>query len=333
MANRTERILFATDFSDCSNVAFRHATMWAQACDAHLDIVHVVEIHPGLDVEMGAAKIYIEEQGKTAGLKLDTMADRARPLVKATAIHLVTGVPVDQIHHIAAERGSDLLVMGTHGWTGLDRVLLGSTAERVVQGAPCPVLTVRHSESPQKDEKRHARANASHCKPAEGSPDMTLPQHVLVPVDFSDCSLEAFEYAVQVAKQCQAAVTLLHVLGASSYSLDFELTHLDAYKQLRQKAESRLGQLTSVLHAQDIQANYRLNDLPAADAILDDLQDVQADLIVMGTHGRRGFSRLLMGNVTSAVLRRAPCPVLTVKSSKFAHGHTPRAHEQGKVAP
>ena len=109
MANLTERILFATDFSVCSNAAFSHAVMWAQACEARLDIVHVVEIHPGLDVEMGNAKIYIEEQGKTARLKLDILADKARPLVKAVGIHLVTGVPVDHINQLAADRGSDFL--------------------------------------------------------------------------------------------------------------------------------------------------------------------------------------------------------------------------------
>jgi nucleotide-binding universal stress UspA family protein len=145
--------------------------------------------------------------------------------------------------------------------------------------------------------------------------------HILVPVDFSDCSLEALEYSVQAAKVFGAAVTLLHVLEPASYGLDFTLAHAGDAQRARAALETKLDDLAALFRKQDITAGARIKSGAPGAAITEDAGAVQADLIVMGTHGRRGFSHLVSGSVAEAVLRHAPCPVLTVKSPKFGPGH------------
>lgn len=106
-----------------------------------------------------------------------------------------------------------------------------------------------------------------------------------------------------------------------AYSLDFTLTHAEEDKYKRQRMEEKVEELTSVLQSHGIKADYLIKEHPASDKILDAINERGANLVVMGTHGRRGLSRFFMGSVASAILRQASCPVLTVKSPKFAHSH------------
>jgi nucleotide-binding universal stress UspA family protein len=206
-------------------------------------------------------------------------------------------------------KDADLIVLGTHGRTGLEHVLLGSTAERVVVQAPCPVLTVRLE-----------RTQPLPGKPQATSAALTI-RTILVPIDFSDCSLGALEYAVQAAKQFGAAVTILHIMEPVSYSLDFTLTHAGETRAQRERVETRLKDLTGLLRREGLTATHVLRGGAPADSVLDWSREEAYDLIVMGTHGRWGISHLVSGSVAQAVLRRAPCSVLTVKSPKFSSGH------------
>ena len=147
----------------------------------------------------------------------------------------------------------------------------------------------------------------------------SVPKHILIPLDFSDCSLDAFEYGTKIAKCFDASVTLLHALEPLSYSLDFTLTHPVEAKQIRQSIDTRLSELADLLTKDGLSADYQVGDKPSVDTILRTSTETQADLVVLGTHGRRGLSRVLMGSVTASVLRRSSCPVLTVKSHKIKH--------------
>ncbi len=199
------------------------------------------------------------------------------------------------------QRDLSVSMMGTRGRTGLAHVLLGSTAEGVVRGAPCPVLTVRSV--------------------AKGSPPVGITR-ILVSVDFSDCSLEALEYTIQAAREFAASVTILHVIEPASYGLDFTLNHAGDVQKTTNALEKQLGEFVALFKGQGISAQAQLQSGAPGNAILDGARTTEADLIVMGTHGRRGFSHLVSGSVAEAVLRQAPCPVLTVKSPKFGSGHT-----------
>ena len=139
-----KNVLVASDFSDCSDAAVRHAENVAEAFGATLHLLHVVTepLHemwasyaPGADFLNGVHML--EEQArKRLEARALTLADT--PAV----INTVWGDPSQEIIKYAADRGIDLIVCGTHGRTGLDHVVMGSVAERLVRSAPCPVMTV-----------------------------------------------------------------------------------------------------------------------------------------------------------------------------------------------
>lgn len=292
-----KRILLASDFSDCAKLAETSARLLAKACAAKLEILHVLDLQPGMDPELPVNRLYLEQLRKEADRQLAGALARAAADGLAAAGHQLPGLPGQRIADMARDGDADLVVLGTHGRTGLDRLLLGSTAEEVVKTAPCPVLTVRSTPA---------------------GPGI---RHILVPVDFSDYSLEALEYAVQVAKLFGAAVTLLHVLEPSSYGLDFTLSHAAEEHKVRERLERRLADFAALLTSHGLTARHAMDAGAPGESIVAWAQDQQCDLIVMGTHGRRGLSHLVAGSVAQAVLRRAACPVLTMKSPKFGPGH------------
>lgn len=301
-------IVFATDFSDSSKPAFRYSREWANALDSALMLINVQALQPGLDIDAAVSQRFFDEQREAAKSQLDELLTEARKERASTAAQLLTGMPSEQICLFAKEQNSDLIVMGTHGWSGIDRVLFGSVAERVVNQAPCPVLSI-----PLR-------------KPAEVAGMHTLnpaPRQIILPLDFSDCSMDAYEYAVQVAKWFDASITLVYAIEPLSYSLDFTLTHPLQDKANRKKIQDRLIQLTEVLTKEGMTAQYEISEQPAMEATLEISMSRQADLIIMGTHGRKGLSKLVMGSITGKVLQHSPYPVLTVKSPKFAGGHHP----------
>ena len=235
MVNIVTHILFATDFSSSSEPAFRYAMEWAKVFEAQLTIIHVLSLQPGLDIDAGVAQRYLDEQRKVAQEQLENLLTEARRHVPVISTEMRGGLPSDLICQMAREKKCDLIVTGTHGWTGLDRVLFGSVAERVVQRAPCPVLSIPHQNS-QDSVPTH--------------PLQIQPRHLVLPLEFSDCSMDAYEYAVQIAKWFDASLTLVHAIEPLSYSLDFTLTHPLEEVTKRKKVEKRLAELTAVLTAE-----------------------------------------------------------------------------------
>jgi nucleotide-binding universal stress UspA family protein len=142
-----------------------------------------------------------------------------------------------------------------------------------------------------------------------------------VPVDFSDCSLNALEYAALVAQRAKASVRVLHVLEPISYGLDFTLSQASQREDTRLRITGRLGALVTALQGGQVTADHQLRGGLPADSILESAAELPADLIVMGTHGRRGLSHTFWGSVAESVLRKSACPVLTVRSPKFHSGH------------
>lgn len=310
MQNVVHRIVFATDFSACSLKAFEHAVAWTKALDARLSVVHVVGQYSRLDIEEAIVQVNIEEQTELYRKSLHKFVSWAKAYLPEVRSELLLGIPADQVCQFALDRHSDLIVMGAHGWSGLDRVLMGSVAERVIYQAPCPVLVIR-----SKEEKSFDLADLPKTIDVEGH--SLHSRHLLLPIDFSDCSLDAFEYGAQVAKRFSMSVTLLHAVEPLSYSIDFNLSHPIEDKALRNSIESRLSDLSRVLKQEGLRADYQIGDKPAVDSILKTIVDMKAGLVIMGTHGRRGLSRLIMGSITAGVLRRSFCPVLTVRSPRF----------------
>jgi nucleotide-binding universal stress UspA family protein len=141
-----KRILLPTDFSDFSAQATKYACAFAAQFGAQLHLLHVLEIHrsPTPDFAMGLAlpsraTEVVEDAKRALDSVLDPAWETGREVVKATA----DGPPFLEIIRYARDHDIDLIVMGTHGRSGLVHVLMGSVAERVARKAPCPVLTVR----------------------------------------------------------------------------------------------------------------------------------------------------------------------------------------------
>ena len=303
-----QRILFATDFSRWAQRAEDYACALACSWRASLTVLSVAEFPPGLNPDYSVNQQYLADLLKHASSQLVDLKGRAERRGIAVTTRVATGIPSEEVITTARAEDSDLLVVGTRGKTGLAHILLGSTAERVIRGAPCPVLAVRMEPADIEQE--------------EGvlSRPVTL-ERILVPVDFSDCSLDALEYAVVVAQQAKASLMLLHVLEPLSYGLDFTLSHSRTRELVRENWTKRLEDLASSLKVTDVPVEVQLRGGLPADSILDTAQTLPCDLIVMGTHGRRGISHIVSGSVAEAVLRKAHCPVIAVRSPKSGPGH------------
>jgi universal stress protein A len=146
-----KRILMCTDFSENSLPAKHYAIEWAKAFRAELFILHVVNSrllgYPGFAASaLGETTIMIEEQiRKGVEEELETIAEECKTKLEKVRVFSETGSPAEEIVAFAKAKAVDLIVMGTHGWTGAKHLLVGSTAENVVRTSECPVLTVRVS--------------------------------------------------------------------------------------------------------------------------------------------------------------------------------------------
>ncbi len=138
-----------------------------------------------------------------------------------------------------------------------------------------------------------------------------LAKNILVPVDFSDCSLRALDYAYELARKLDAKIQLLHCVGPLSPEVSLALTP-SMIDTLQAGAVQALDKLVAARPNVAFETPLIVRMDPR-DAILEVAQTKKADLIVIGTHGRRGLSRLVLGSVAEEVLRRAPCPVLTLR--------------------
>lgn len=302
-----KRILFATDFSRWARRAEDYACALACSWKASLTVLCVAEFPPGLNPDYLVNQQYLADLLKTESSQLVDFKGRAELRGIAVTTRVATGIPSEEVITVARAEDSDLIVVGTRGKTGLAHVLLGSTAERVIRGAPCPVLTVRMEPAVIKEEE------GALSKPVRL-------ERILVPVDFSNCSLDALGYAAVVAQQAKASLMLLHVLEPVSYGLDFTLGQSKARRLEVETWTKRLEELVSSHQHPTMQVESQLRGGFPADSILDSAQTLPCDLIVMGTHGRRGISHTISGSVAEAVLRKAHCPVITVRSPKLGPG-------------
>lgn len=300
------RILVATDFSTCARRAVEYGMCVARAWSAHVDLLYVVEVLRTLGYDVPFADPLLETRRKEAEGLLGDLAARVKQEGLDVDWHLREGIPSEQIGQAALEQRADLVVVGTHGRTGLDHIMLGSTAERVIKQAPCPTLTVR-------------------VAPIHGEKDVDVPpciRHVLVPVDFSSPSLDALEYAIQVGDRFGAELTIVHVLEPIYFDLELGLGRIEQEVQKRTHWETQLDGLAQVVRGRGLAAgSVVLGGIPS-ESIVTYARGQGCDLIVMGTHGRRGLTRLRYGSVAESVLRQAPCPVLTVRSPKFTANHS-----------
>jgi nucleotide-binding universal stress UspA family protein len=298
-------VVVPVDFSPRANRALRTAEALARRTGASLVVVHVAEpiAYP---TDLGYAPVIpgeVEAELQSgARQRLEEIVAGLRGRGLAAEALFRTGRPFSEIAEAARATGADLVVLTTHGFTGLKHVLLGSTAERVLRHASCPVWVLRDP--------------GSEGDPPSANDGIGL-RRVLVPVDFSDCSARALAYATGVARQFDASLELLHVTELPF--LDPTMAEVDTHaleEGARQSAQAQLDKVLADLKAGGTAATGRLVSGAPWHEITEQARREATDLIVVGTHGYTGLKHVLLGSTAERVVRHAPCPVLVVRAAE-----------------
>jgi nucleotide-binding universal stress UspA family protein len=288
------RILCPVDFSEESRRALEHAAAIARAWSSPLAVLHVYQASSPFDA-VPAADDAADNGGELAALR--ALRNFVLPVAGdvADTFRAVHGANVRRpIVRATDALDADLVVMGSHGRGGVDRVLVGSTCDAVVRSAPCPVLVVPPGAGPPRDGRF---------------------RHILCGIDFSPPSLRAFRHAVQLAA-ADAEVTLLHAIEMPAELRDRQIVAAFDVEAVRDAAAAaarqRLEALSPGRDRLAIPIRAHVVEGSAHRRIIDAAVETQADLIALGTHGRNVLDRWIFGSNTRAVLRDAACPVLTV---------------------
>lgn len=144
-----KNILVATDFSECSDVAFLYARNFARAFDATVHVLHVVSdlsshvVQAGVVMDLNELQSDLEDEARK---RLAAISEAEKGTVRIRTAVLTSSATAQTIVGYARDEAIDLIIVGTHGRTGLTHFFMGSVAQHVVRAAPCPVLTVRHPE-------------------------------------------------------------------------------------------------------------------------------------------------------------------------------------------
>jgi nucleotide-binding universal stress UspA family protein len=303
MASSFRQILCPVYFDETSPIALEYARHVAKKTGGTIQLLHVV---PTDEIHL-LRKVYHPETSGGANIVQAEKVARER-LTELAAEHLsdtpheiVTRASADPVAGILTaekELGSDLVVMATHGRTGVTHFILGSVAEKVVRESRTPVLTIRSGE-----------------KLGDARPF----QKILVPVDIAEKSNVALTHARQLAEQFQGTVYLLHIVPSD-----------EAMLRLRDVYHAREGEHGANLVLAEKTARERLQALARehlsgvpyetvlhvsgdpGKTIIETERDIRADLIVMATHGVTGVLHFLLRSLTEKMVREADCPVLSL---------------------
>jgi len=287
-----QRILAATDFSDVSIGALRHAASWAQRFRAELVVLHAQEFLPiTLDplasyaLPLGSCAEELQEAAREAARQqLEEAVRQYVPADVRVSRALLCGAPAEVIQEYGAAKHVGLVVLGTHGRAGIGRLLLGSVAERTLRVARHPALIIRPF-------------------PAHDAPEAAAPRvsHILCPVNYSEVARAAFEHASAVARAFSARLT-------AAFTVEQE--HPTA-----ENVHSAEDRLRAWLHAES-EAQCRIRAVVrhgnAAEQVISMAREDAVDLVVIGAQHRRFVDTTVLGVTTVRVTRHAPCPVLVV---------------------
>jgi len=291
-----QRILCPIDFSEFSTRAFRHALSLAEHYGASLAALHVVEMwkYPYADYAATDGGDYANLRALLAkGGKehLQEFVKQHRHERIHPELAICEGRAPDSILSFAQREKVDLIVMGTHGRRGFDRLMLGSATDRVMREASCPVLAV--------------------CQPphdavaaGEGAHYVHHLNRILICTDFSENSDRALDYAISAAEEYGADLTLMHVVEEAPSPASREDLLATATRQLEKiiPAEKRNG--IKVKTAVRMGKPYQ--------RIVEYAREAEIDLVTMGVRGAGALDRAIFGSTTYRVIQVGPCPVLAV---------------------
>ncbi len=288
-----KKIIVGTDFSEQAQIAAGHAIAIAAALDAEVRIVHAIpSLYFYTPYPVGNISLYDTEFRRiveASKLRLAKEVQKWRDKGANISLQHVTDQPAAAILTAADEFEADLVVVGTHGESGVSRFLLGSVAEKVARRAPCDVLVARGPV------------------PTDGY------RKLLVPTDFSEHSDLALKRSEELLGG-KGAIDLLHcwqypiagpeVWGPSMVSLN---------EDIQKNTESAGALLTKPYSGGPIDVSFHQKEARARHGIEEYCKAGDFDLIVMGSHGRKGLTRIVLGSVAESTIRHAPVSVYVVR--------------------
>ncbi|MCX5874939.1 MAG: universal stress protein [Deltaproteobacteria bacterium] len=275
------KILVAYDGSLSAQNALSLASQLAREDKSWIKVLAVVPPYQG-DLELlGVSDI--KEAIIGPGQQLLT---EARQLADREGVHILTnleqGEPYEQIVHVAEEENCDLIVMGRRGKGKMERALIGSVTARVIGHTNKDVLVIPET----------SRLSW---------------ENILLATDGSTCCDNALARALEIAQERKAKLSAVSVVYTND---EFYAVGQDVMKELYQEADKVLDKVRNWAGDLGVQAELFVRDGEPHQAITAMAAEISASLIVMGSHGRKGLTRLLMGSVTERVIGYADCPVL-----------------------
>lgn len=304
-----QHILCPVDFSEFSRHAFDRAVGVARGYDAGIHVLHVLPMPTAVPAipygPEGPGPFQLDVDRPRVFAELPRFLAAEDPIGVPLAYH-VTEAPSAHREILAQARrlAADLIVMGTHGRSGFERLLLGSVTEKVLRTSNVPVLTVPSA--------------APDVVPVGRGPF----QRILYATDFSSGSESALRYAASLAEHGAAQLILLHVVEPLPAGYDpavgftFDVGTFEA--SLVESGRTKLREWVPDPLRLGCDTDDVVTRGKAYVEILRVAAERQADLIVLGVHGRNALDRLVFGSTTEHVVRRATCPVLTVRQPDAA---------------
>ena len=292
---RANHILVGTDFSKAADQALHRAVALARRYHSKLTVLHVIDQLPTDSRWMlfGVPPTDIAEALRKRG---EEELEKRKELFEGIAVELDVRFdkPSHAIVQAATERGCGLIVIGRTGESALERLLVGSTAERVLRTAPQMVLVVGKKEGPW--------------------------TRVVAPIDFSASSKDSLKLAGVLARGEGASLDVLHAYEYAGLAQIASATAISTTTTFQQEIEDQarreLDKSIEEAELEGLSVERHLRVGLAAEEICALAEEVDADLIVMGSVGRSGFKRLLLGNTAERVVRQTAASLLTVKPAE-----------------
>lgn len=293
--SQIQSIVVPVDFSPPSRAAVARASTLAEQLGASVHLVHAARYPmPAIAHEFAIPEPAWETVRDAAQAEVDRMAVGLEERGLRVTREVSDLDTVEAIETATKQHDAGLIVMGTHGHSGVQRLVIGSVAERVIRTATVPVMAVK-----------------------EAGEDASVPVHkILLATDFSEPSRQARDFAVELALATGAAIELFHAVAIpTQFFASYDVAPPgDLLDELRVSAESRLKQSAEAISGRGVTVAMRLVEGVASEAISDAAAKTEADVIVMGTRGNSGLRHVLLGSVAERTLRRAPCSVIATRT-------------------
>ena len=300
-----QTVLIPTDGSDRSNAAAHRGLDLATALDCTVHVLSVADssIATGAGYSGDSPSIRKRLREKATERATSLRDEAIQRGIEATAVAR-EGIPANEIVTYATDEVIDAIIIGTAGRGGVVRAVMGGVADKVVRTASVPVITIT--------------PNAAGAKWAE---DVDA---ILLPTDGSETATAVADRGVELAVQLSASVHFLSVIDHSRLSVLSEIFDTESAQndELRERAIDHLSALASDARGRGVETQISVKGGDPAEEIVQYAESEGIDLIALGTAGRGGFERLLVGSVADQVIRTAPVPVLTTRPSNAREADT-----------